>query len=76
MHQPEQSFVEQRVERQVVDAERLALKHVDLTEPGSLEFLDEVTLRQGPGQSPGPGGWMRQNLRRELALVEGQIRYA
>jgi hypothetical protein len=33
--------------------------HLDLLEACFLEFLDEVTLRQCPGHSAGPGGGMQ-----------------
>ena len=75
-HQRKQLVAEERIQRAVVDAHRLALEHLDLGEPGAFELRDEVTLRQCPRQSAGPCGRMGKDFRGELVLVDGEVRDA
>ena len=72
-HHLDQLGREEWVEREVVDGERFALVHLDLPKARLLEFLDEVTLRQGAGYSAGPGRGMPQDLGRELLVADGKV---
>jgi len=72
-HEGEHFGGEERVEGAVVDAHGCALDDLDLGEAGSLEFVDEVTLRQGAGHSAGPGGGVGEDLGWELFLRDGQV---
>ena len=72
-HEVEHVGGEEGVEGAVVDAHRRAFADLDLGEAGPFEFCDEVTLRQGAGHSPGPGGGMAEDLRRELLVGDGEV---
>src|SRR5262249_6034980 len=67
-HHLDQLGREDWVEREVVDGYRFALVHLDVPEACLLEFVDEVTLRQGAGYSAGPGSGGR-----ELLVPDGQV---
>ena len=72
-HGREQLVREQWVESTVVDPDRRTLQHLEIDEPGPLELPDEVTLRQGAGDSARPGRRVGEYLRRELLLLDGQV---
>jgi hypothetical protein len=72
-HELDQRGGEERGEGEVVDGDGLAVVHVDVPEACLLEVVDEVTLRQGAGYSPGPGCGMREDLGRELLVSDGQV---
>ena len=72
-HQFDQVGRKEWIEREVADGDWFAVVHLELSEPSFLEFLDEVTLRQGAGHSTGPGGGMEENLGRELLVTDGQV---
>lgn len=75
-HDREQLVREERVESAVVDSHRRTLQDLDLDEPRPLELLDEVTLRQGAGDSAGPGRRVGEDFRRELLFVHCEVRDA
>ena len=74
-HQLDQFARKERIEREVVDRDRLSMVHDDLAETRLLDFLDEVTLRQSAGYSTGPGCRVQHDLGRELLVPDGQIRH-
>jgi hypothetical protein len=75
-HQRDQVAAEQRIERAVIDTPRVSMHYPDVYELGLLEFLDEVTLRQGPGHSPGPRRRVSQHFGRQGVLFDGEVRDA
>src|SRR5687768_29381 len=76
-HQGHEVIVEQRIHRALVDPPWGSVQNLDRAESDPLHFLDEVTLRQGPGHSAGPGrrmcedfGWKRVLLDRDVGDAE------
>lgn len=76
LHERYQLVVEERVKGTVVDSPRLSIDDLDVYESDPLKFFDEVTLRQSPGYSTGPGRWVRQHFGRQSVLLNCDIRYA
>ena len=72
-HEVEHFGSEEGVEGAVVDAHRRAFEDLDVGEAGPFEFGDEVTLRQGAGDSARPGGGVREDLGWELFLGDGEV---
>jgi len=72
-HEVEHVGREEGIEGAVVDAHGRAFEDLDLGEAGPFEFGDEVTLRQGPGHSAGPGGGVGEDLGWELFLGDGEV---
>lgn len=70
-HECEQIVLEQGIEDAIVDPPGPPLDHFHVFEPNLLQFLDEVTLRQGPGHSAGPRRGMRQHFGRQGVLLDG-----
>jgi hypothetical protein len=67
-HERDQLLREQRVLRDVVDAERDAVVEDDVGESRLLDLLGEVTLRQGARNSAGPRRLAGQHLWRQIVL--------
>jgi hypothetical protein len=72
-HQLDQLTREEWVEREVVDGDRFAVVHLELPEFRLLEFLDEVTLRQGAGHSAGPGRRVQKDLGRKFLVPDREV---
>jgi len=53
-HYVDEFLSKERVPFRLRDSERFAPDDLDLCEMDPLQFLDEVTLRQGSGHSPSP----------------------
>lgn len=75
LHQLDQLTRKERIDRQVVDRDRFPMVYHDLAETRLLDFLDEVTLRQGAGHSTCPRCRVQHDLWRELLAAHGQIRH-
>jgi hypothetical protein len=72
-HELDQFGRKEWVEREVVDRDRFAVVDLDLLEFRLLEFVDEVTLRQGTRHSAGPRGRVQEDLGRELLVADGEV---
>jgi hypothetical protein len=72
-HQSNEIVVEEWIKGAIVDAERTSIDYLDFGEACLCKFLDEVTLRQGAGHSPGPRGWVSQDFRRQITLVHREV---
>lgn len=73
VHELDEVVGEQGIDAAIGDPPGPAIDHLDRAEARLCKFLDEVTLRQGSGYSAGPGGRMRQDLRRQSTLFYRQI---
>ena len=63
-HQLNEIIVEKWIESTIVDTEWDSVDYINVNESCLLQFLDEVTLRQGTGHSAGPGGRVSQDFGR------------
>jgi hypothetical protein len=72
-HELDQFGRKEWVEREVVDRDRFAVVDLDLLECRLLEFVDEVTLRQGARHSAGPRGRVQEDLGREFLVADGEV---
>jgi hypothetical protein len=73
LHQRDQVIVEKRIQSAVTNTPRLTTLDLDRVEADPLKFLDEVTLRQGPGHSAGPSGRMGEDLGWERVLLHRDV---
>src|SRR5215207_11419193 len=75
-HQADDLGGKEGVERAVVDAERLTVQQLDLSEAGLEEFAGEVVLGERARDAPGPGGRLGQDLNGQVVLFYRQVRNA
>lgn len=72
-HEIDQFGWEEGTQGGVVNRKRHPIEDLDVDKPRPLQLFDEVTLRQGAGNSPGPSRGMSQDLRRKILLVDGDV---
>lgn len=72
-HKGYELVIEQGVHRAFIDAPWGPVQDLDRLESNPLQFVDEVTLRQGPGHSAGPGGGMCEDFWRKRVLLDRDV---